>query len=175
MSAQEYRKPRTDVTDLKFAFLRDNGSSNQMAVDGSITTIRFKYQVPTAKKFFVHRQTFMIIDNAVVNAGDFGAIGGGLSTGINLMVKDNVGGNELFDPLDGEAIKRNADFGIIAGVKVQHLPGNRGFGVQWDWIDSLGGRGVLLPEDTVMTVAIRDDLTSLVSFTSTVHGVLVDN
>lgn len=149
-----------------------NGESSDMNVNGSTTPVIFKYTVPTGRAFLAYHQTMTLIDNAAINADEFGAIRSGLSQGVLMKVMDH-NGNLVKDLLDGRSIKRNGDFSTFTGVHVQQLGGNRGLGVLWTWTHATGGRPVYLPPETSICLEVRDDLTRLLNFTSTIQGLLV--
>lgn len=151
-------------------FLR-NGGSIEQTVDGSITPVLFCYTVPFGFSFYVDRLHVVIIADKKMDGGDFGGIANGLDEGINIFLTDPTG-TQIKNLLDGETIKRNADWGQYSGGSMETL-WETGFVIDWDFSSSIG-RPIRLSNRLSFCMLIRDDLTSLIRLRSTVQGAKVD-
>lgn len=68
--------------DLRF---REPGGSKEMSVDGSGTPVDFVMQPPPGELWIVEYITFLLIDPGNMIAGNFGALGAPLTTGVQLL------------------------------------------------------------------------------------------
>lgn len=160
-------------TAFVFKYIRE-GANLEMNVNGSITPVEYKYTVPAGKFFYWTRTVFHVKDSGS-KPNDFGGIGGGLTNGLLMSVRDS-GDAELVDLLDTLPIKTNSDHAHLASVDVDIKDAQGGaddsFVVRWT-LEKAGAAMVLQPAEYFM-VTVRDDLQALTSFLISVHGLLYD-
>jgi len=80
--------PATAVEYSGFALVNSGGSSD-MAVNGSSTPQEFTFTPPASEVWYVERLTWMFNDNGSADPGDFAAIAGGLTNGVEIEVRSN--------------------------------------------------------------------------------------
>ncbi len=161
-------------TNFVFKFLRDGADSDDMAVNGSITSVPFRYTVPASKAFELWRVTWHIIDGSI-RADGFG----GLTVRTNGLLLHTLKSDETLelDFTDGEGLVRHADFAHLAGVDV--IPDTTGVGGAEDslsvrWTVARAGRAMLLTAGQHIECVVRDDLSDLTIFHGMVQGILRD-
>jgi len=159
-----------NLDNLGIVLPRDENDSAEMNVDGSETLKQFVYKVPKKQKFLVHRQTVLLIDRGQFDADIFGGTLNPLTNGVRTFVRRPNGGMASGFP-DELNIRVNGDFALLAGVDVQPLGGERGLGVRWTWSKATGGLPVLIPSEYEIVIEIRDDLSRLTRFRSTIQGI----
>ena len=147
------------------------GGSIHMKVDGSSTPQIFTYLSPVGFDVLCHRVNVLIIDAAACNSDDFGA-GPPLDTGIDVVM---VKGTDVARTYTAEPIKRNGEFGLLAGTDVRHIPGDRGLAVRWTLSKATGGSPIRIPEGYGIALRINDNLTAngIIDFIAHVQGVKV--
>ena len=135
-----------------------NGSSKNMTVNGSTTPIDFDFAPAANEVFYLDSIAMFLADNGVANYDRFGIISGGLSNGIDILIKNN-GSEQLV-----ANIKDNAD--IIKFFDTNFAPpGTGGF---MDEDDLYSGRmNFEIPikldgaNGDYVRVRIKDDLTEV--------------
>lgn len=165
-------KLTTDPTNFVFTLLRDTSPSHDMTVDGSGTSVSFRYTVPAGRSFEFWRLTFHIIDGSV-RADGFGGLAP-LSNGVLVRIL-NADESVQLDLSDNDPFVRHADFSHLAGIDV--TPDQSGVGGAQDnvsvrWTVSRSGRAMLLASGQIIEFVIQDDLTGLTEFHAMVQGIL---
>lgn len=159
-------------TNFVFKLLRTAADADDMAVNGSITSVVFRYTVPADKIFEFWRSTWHIIDGSI-RADGFGGLTA-RTNGLLLRILKSDESLEL-DFTDGEGIKRHSDFAHLAGVDV--APDTSGVGGAQDtisirWTIAQAGRAMLLTAGQHIECVVRDDLSDLTEFHGMVQGIL---
>ncbi len=158
-----------DLNEFQIEYLLESGGSAEMDVDGSSTSVPFEYTVPQGFYFLAERLCFVIIDQGGVNADTFGALAA-LDNGCLLEVeRKNKIAKDLFA---GLPIKSNGEWSALSGVDVSQLSGNRGVGIRWTLSKSTGFPLRLHPQDIIRLI-VRDNLTALNLFRTTIQGVII--
>lgn len=159
-------------TNFVFKFLRTEADSDDMAVDGSNTSVAFRYTVPAGKVFELWRITWHIIDGSI-RADGFG----GLTVRTNGLLLRILKSDESVevDFTDGEGLKRHADFTHLAGIDI--APDTSGVGGAEDnvsvrWTVARAGRAMLLTAGQHIECVVQDDLSDLTVFHGMVQGIL---
>lgn len=154
-----------DYTELWFELAKNysNGDSPEMAVDGG-TPAFFDIKGTSANDdCALHRINIEIVDGAItpVKFGGLAALTNGL--GITLVDADDV---ELFDFLDGLTIKRNADWGLLAGIDavLEQAPADDHFPVRWSIFKATGGRPLSLLGGKKLRFTVQDNIAALTFF-----------
>jgi hypothetical protein len=146
------------------------GSDSDMNVAASLATPSvFSYVVPVGETLLVERVNFQMVDNSI-GALDFGGISGGLDNGLTIKTYNHEGG-AMVDFLNGEVIKRNADFSLLAGsdMVIAELQGKDQLPIQWS-IGKAGAQMQLLARESIKII-INDDLSSIDIFRAMIQGV----
>ncbi len=159
-------------TNFVFKLLRTSADSDDMAVNGSVTPVAFRYTVQVGRVFELWRITWHIIDGGI-RADGFGGLTA-RANGLLLRILKSDESVEL-DVTDGEGLKRHADFTNLAGVDV--IPDTSGVGGAEDnvsvrWTIARAGRAMLLTEGQHIELVVRDDLSDLTVFHGMVQGIL---
>ena len=152
-----------------FAYLRDplNSDTRDMAVDGSVTPVKYRYTAP-ADGAYLERALIFVVDTGAFDATAFGN-GITMTNGLTLALVDGSD-NVKTDLLDGETIKTNGD---LSGVcfDVNHLTMGTGpetLASRWTFSKS-GAPLALLPGDSLL-LTVSDDLAGLDFFSVQVQG-----
>lgn len=154
-------------------FFESVGNVTNMMIDGSVVEERFEI-APPAEEIWSMERVLIVMTAVGMKAQTFGGMVA-LTNGIRFI--QERGGVEVEDFLDGETVKTNADFGLLAGVDniVQGLPADDLLNVRW----TLGKAGFpmfLRGNDQEKLIAvIQDDLTviGLSQLNATAQGVRV--
>lgn len=156
--------------------LLDSGSGVDMNVDGG-TPVHFKYTVPTNHTAYIERINFTLLDITMQN-DLFGGLAA-LTNGVLVRAYD-ADDTLLLDFLDGEPIKQNSDFCLLAGTDA---PVSAGAGadflpIRWTVAKAAeqnDGRlaALKLTEGQYIRVTVQDNLTGLDRFRGMVQGFLV--
>ena len=160
-----------DPNDFLFSHLRLAGNplaSRELAVDASSAAVKFSYKVPTGRVARIHRIMIVILDKPITPT-NFGGISA-LTNGLKFDVINKDGVSTVFDFLDGVTIKRNADFGCLAGVDVQIDAGGAADMLLVRWTISDVGANCFLTEDQSFQITVQDDLTGLDSASVMIQG-----
>lgn len=150
----------------------ENAGSKEMAINGA-AGIQFVYTVPTSMNLLLMSLHGMIYDGVANEANTFGGIAA-LTNGCQVYIK-NPSDSVVYDFLDGEEIKVNADWGMLCGADVKPLIGAAsalGYSFTWN-IAEQAMKPVRLREGYQFIVKIQDDLSANTSFQCAVSGLLV--
>jgi hypothetical protein len=154
----------------QFVFSNLYNGGPEMNVNGSITPSSHRYTVPAGKRTYVYRINLIILD-ASITASKFGGLGA-LSIGITIKAKDSDD-VLLLDFLDGQTIKNNAEFCLLAGTDMKIGPGTDSISIRWT-IDKAGG-SLILESGEYLEILVQDDLIGLTSFQAMLQGIIEDN
>lgn len=141
--------------------LLENGTpSTSLAFNGSVTSDDFDFTA--SGETYVYKINALIVDGAQ-DPNKFGGLTA-LTNGLLVKVIDSDGTTVLHDPLDGGAIKKNADWSYLARhTEVVAGAGDDEFSVDWKLEDSFGGPLKLL-DGQIIRMTVQDDLTGLTEF-----------
>lgn len=152
------RPQRKDVI-YQSPFLLNSGSED-MNVDGSVTPLNFDFAPSLGETFFVKSLTFLILDTGTTDPGDFGAITGALTNGLQFLIRSSGTEYEITN------LKTNADIEVSLIQGIGSLPGNPA-----GWMNNLDWRSgkiefnipIRLDGDTsdYVRFKVRDDLTGI--------------
>lgn len=159
-------------TNFVFKFLRTSADSDNMAVDGSSTSVAFRYTVPANKVFELWRINWHLIDSSI-RADGFGGLPP-RTNGLLLRILKSDESLEL-DFTDGEGLKRHVDFALLAGVDVNTDTSGVGGAednVSIRWTVANAGRAMLLTAGQHIECTVQDDLSGLTAFHGMVQGIL---
>lgn len=126
----------------------------------------YSYICPAGKKAFIQRLTFIVRCASAPAAGEFGdqaALSTGCSMGF-LDTDDSV----LLDPLDGETIKRNEDWGMLAGAQLK-FETSALYAVVVEWVLP---RPIELAAAQKFKFTVADSLSALSDFRCQLQGYL---
>lgn len=150
----------------------EDGGSKEMAVNGA-AGIQFAYTVPADFNFLLTSFHGMVFAAAAVEANEFG-VATALTNGCQVYIK-NPGDSVIYDFLDGEEIKTNADWGMFGAdiSSFNGVAGSLGYAFKWDVVKQ-ASKPIRLREGHKFIVKIQDDLSSAAtSFQTVVSGVLI--
>lgn len=157
----------TKPTEVVFNLVR-NGASADMNVDGSVTPVHFDYVAVNDR--YVDRCNFVIIDGGITPI-KFGGISGGLTNGVLVRVVDSDDATVL-DFLEGETIKKNADWDFLAGTDniIENAAGDDHMCIRWTLSKGMRGKPMYLPIGWKLRFTVQDDLTPITQFRIMVQG-----
>ncbi len=120
----------------------------------------------------VARVNFKLVDGAM-RWDRFGGLGGGLGNGLKIE-HISTGGSALFDFTDGQKIKTNADFGLLAGVDaiVEPTAGDDAMPVRWTLAKA--GKPFHITQGQSLRITIEDATSAVTSFEAMAQGVYVE-
>lgn len=157
---------------FRFADTAFNGTGTKQAIGdySGENAISFGIQPPENRIFKVYRVIAKILDGTSSDAGDYGAIAGGLENGIYLYKKKS--GVVVQDITDGIPIKTNAGWGAFCfdvelkswGVTSQFVL------IRWTFAKSGGPITLNGGLEESLEFVINDDLTGLIDHTFMFHG-----
>lgn len=147
-----------------FDFL-ENGGSNDLAVNGSVTAQSFRYTSPVGFSFLMKDVNF-VISSANNTENKFGGITA-LTNGITFKLYDSEG-TLLNDFLGGETIQKNSDFYLLASASPSFTDV---VAVNFNILDT--GASIALPPGGYVEVLVQDDLSGLGEFRISVNGLLM--
>ena len=152
-----------------FSFLRAIGST-RLNTNAAGSAVTYSYTVPSTRSAHISRCNMVLLD-ADQYPGRFGGVTS-LTTGCKFITLE-ADGSQAFDFLDGETIKMNADFTLLAGTdnNVDAGPTNAGRYVRWTIAKA--GQALRLRGGEGIGVVVQDDLSGLVDFKILVQGVLL--
>ena len=145
-----------------------NGDSKDMNVDGSTTAVHFDV-LPSSGPLYIQRCNILIIDNNQTPT-KFGGLSA-LDEGVMVRVIE-ADGTVLKDFLDGETIKKNADWVKLAGTDDpirSPTSGDDEFAVRWTLTKGLGAP-LYLCTGRLLRYTIQDDLSNLTQFEIMAQG-----
>jgi len=143
-----------------------NGTVVEMNVDGAASTTTFKYTA-TGDSVII-RINVLLMDTATAPS-KFGGIAS-LTTGVLLGIFDSDG-TQVLDFCDGQPIKTNADWGLLAGTDSNVDAGAGEDAASIRWTIAKSGSPGWLPKDYYIAFTIQDDLEAIGSFRAMVQGI----
>ncbi len=144
--------------DILYRHLRDSGGSANMGVDGSGTPVEFCYAAEDGELIALERVMVLIVD-AAVKIDKFGGLTA-LDNGLLIEARDAQGQRTL-DFGDGDAIKTNSDWVLLAGTDVNI---QTGVGVDMcavRWTVGKTGTSMRMKPGEKFVVTVRDNLSAL--------------
>lgn len=161
------------VDDSVYQLLSVNGDgtgATSQNVNGSITPVLFSIQPPADEKYTLRRLTLHAIDGNWNNALQYGALGGPLTNGIKIYVRDGSG--IIKNYTSNITIKRTHDWALLAGVDSVNIgaAGADPFLVRWTF--DKGASDIVLDgsNNERFVVEIQDNLTGLDDQLTMVQG-----
>jgi hypothetical protein len=111
-----------------FELFRNSSLSADMNVDGSVTPVVF--EVVATQRIYVQRVNFEIVDGSITPTKFAGLTA--LTNGVLVRIVDSDD-NVLKDFLDGETIKQNSDWSLLAGsdVPITAAAGDDELPIRW--------------------------------------------
>lgn len=165
------KKQRTyEMTQIfSFLTLNNDGSTFNMAVNGSITPQSFELY-PSDGEYLIERILIHIEDNANISVEKFGALLA-LTNGIKIQLQDDVG-NVITDFTSGNPVKSNGDWGRFCydTNDLTYGAGNNALNIRWTL--SKSGEPTRLTPERRLIATVSDDLTGLVDMTIHAQGVI---
>lgn len=147
---------------LKFQLV-DTTPTNEMAVNGSVTPVTYKYTVPANYRLYLYRSLFTLEDGSAAFAPvDFGALGSTLANGVQIK----AGGTTLY------TIKSNREIAQLCYDIDNQWKAAGDYKVRWTHSKD-HGTPIQLEATETFEVVINDDLTGLDSFQWMIAGKLV--
>ena len=138
-------------------------------IDGSTTPSTYEY-ICADRHMDLSRFTMFLLDGSV-NPGDFGGISGALTNGCKLEIIDTDGSTVLLDFNNGETIKQNVDFIMLAGVDAQPSTYTGDDLLAVRFTVSRAGSMLRLRKNQIVRFTIQDDLSGITLFRIMVQGV----
>lgn len=163
--------PYTCEKGALYKFLKNDGGALSMNVNGSVTAVDFYYRCPDNVQAVLARVNISIFDAGPTGA-EFGGIPA-LTKGIQFLIKDDSG-KVLFDFLDGDGVKQNRGFGLLAGPDWALATGAGVDAVTVRWTFARAGRQVLLKPGQGFVCTVRDDLTAVNDMGMMLQGYFLD-
>jgi hypothetical protein len=143
-----------------------DGSSENMAVDGSVTPVIFHIQPPEGEVWRIDGWIIYVEDGGSFDAQKWG---NNITITNGFMPRLKRGNNEAVDLLSF-GLKSSGDLASISD-EFKHLDfgsGNQFVIAKWDFIKT--GQYLRLTSDDRLEIVVRDDLTNLVSQFSHIQG-----
>jgi hypothetical protein len=159
--------PFIDVDNYLDTYFLD-GSTRDMAVDGSTTAVEYAYTVPAGNVLMATMVNIDIEDGT--NAFDpekFGAIGGGLSNGVEISITPSGESKQVI-----ELIKTNRELGTLFYDLVGFFKKDGDYIGRWSLARDVGCKGYYLDEGDKFSVLIQDDLSGMDYLSFKLKGLL---
>jgi hypothetical protein len=151
----------------KFLYaLLKNGTDPDMNVDGSSTPVVYKYTAPHSIE--VTRMNILVMDVGMGH-NEFGGLGALLTNGLEIKAF-NSSNVLLKDFTDGQNIKSNDDWALLAGVDVQLADSAQNDLQPIRWTFEKAGAKLLLESGDYIQIKVQDNLTDLTKFQAMVQG-----
>jgi len=148
-----------------------NGTSNEMAVNGSVTPVEFIYSPEVGTAADVYTGIFQIEDDGAFKAGGFAKQADPLVNGIEIFIRDISTGSTSRDMLDGEFLRENGHFDRVFTIVEYRDYGtgstNKFLSCRWEFPTS---RFPILAHDEELVIRINDDLSGVVNIRAMMHG-----
>jgi len=159
-------RAQASSTELLYAFLRT--SSSEANLGTSTGTQTFRYICPADRQVCLERLTVKVIAKGI-DPSDFGG-GGELANGLKVEVfPTSSGSTSTIDFLDGQTIKKNADWATLAGSDTPILgspaPQADDGVLSVRWTIGRSGFGLQLSSGENIAVTTQDDLTPSTTIT----------
>lgn len=152
--------PYTDVV-YKSVPLLNESSSASMNVNGSSVNVNFDFSPASGEIWFIEAIQLFIQDNGTTLATSFGAISGGLTNGVQILVKTKSTEYEISN------LKNNIDINMVFKNEPQ-IPGTFGLFESSDiFVGELAFRVPIVLKGDLgdqIRIKIRDNLTGLDHF-----------
>ncbi len=147
-----------------------NGGSEDMAVDGSVTPVEFSYTVPTDTRVKLS-QAFMTMEDGPLafRPGDFGAISGVLTNGVEVSITPFGGVKTVMETWVTNREIRNTIFDFDTEFRTDGQYVGR-----WTMTSDFAGGELFLNDGDKFSVIIQDDLTPLDFMSFRLKGTLLD-
>lgn len=134
-----------------------DGSTIDMAVDGSSTAVTYGYTVGGFQKLLLTRGMLVIEDsNVAFSPGNFGAIAGALANGVEISYTTKAKGKITIDIWKTNRQIRDTMFDFDQTFKSDGVYTGR-----WTFSKDLSSQGILLHAGDKFEIKIRDNLAGL--------------
>jgi hypothetical protein len=136
-----------------------NGANEDMSVDGS-TPVEFSYTVPAGKEAKLTRGFVTIEDGATeFSPGDFGAISGALSNGVEVSITPSGGAKVVLETWTTNREIRNTMFDFDNEFRTAGAYVGR-----WTFGKDLGNSGISLTAGDKFSILVQDNISALTYF-----------
>lgn len=156
--------------EMLYKFARNSTGSIDLSFTTSGTTaapVDYSYTVPAEKIGLIRRCNIAGYDGSITPSKFMGIAA--LANGVMIEAMSS-GSTSLIDFTDGHYIKRNSDWGFLAGVDVRYniVAGDDGLDVRW----TIGRAGAILylTSGESLTFKVQDDLSAVSELSIMVQG-----
>jgi hypothetical protein len=145
----------------------ENGGSNNMKVNGSVTPVTFSYTIPADTRVALNRGFVVLEDGATSFVpGNFGQISTGLTNGVEISVTPSGGSPVVLENWKTNREVRDTMFDFdeqwrTAGTYIG----------RWSFTKDLNQNGIVLKTGDAFNFKIQDDLSSLEYFSFKLKGI----
>ena len=148
----------------------ETGTISQNVVGSVGTPILFFIQPPVDEKYRLRRMNIHAIDGNWNNALQYGALGGALTNGIRIYVRDDSG--IIKEYTAGKKITRTHDWALLAGVDSVNIGAATADPLMVRWTFNRGATDIILDgsNNERLVLAIEDDLSGLNDQLAMVQG-----
>jgi hypothetical protein len=158
-------------TEFIYALLAN--SSGEVDMSTQATTSVFSYTVANDKVLHLMRINVALVDGAM-RVDRFGGMAGALSTGLGLGIFNPVG-TQTLDFTDGQNIKQNSDWSLLAGVdaSVELSQGDDFLPVRFT-VAKATGVPMRLSAGWSIRATVNDDINAITELKIMIQGALLD-
>ena len=159
-----------DPSKIFHRYLTTAAGSEDMAIDGSATSTNFYVSAPANDAVVIYRMLVEYSDTKNMEPEEYGDTGGSLSAGLSFKVMSSDGTTEIAD-LTQLPIKTNSDWGRVAyDVNVGNFNNTTNASAHVRWTFEKSGQPIFLTPGRRLQVAVKDDMSGLLTHTCFVQG-----
>ena len=164
------------ATVVYIRYLTDDGTTTgnkNLAIDGSATSTNFFVSCPDGKTLYLERLIFEILDTKTPEAEDYGDTGSSLSAGIQFKILS--AGTEELAALNPEPLRTNSDWSQLCyDVTPSNFTNTTNASIHGRWTFSNSfGKPLMIKQGQRLNVAVKDDLSGLLTHTLQVQGIVI--
>jgi len=149
----------------KIKFLLDSGSDD-MAVNGSVTPVDFIFAPGAGETFYMEFITFGIDDTGNTDPDKYGAIGGGLTNGTQVILDQNTVEHEIVNLKNNGDIIESFNFAVGSFANGGFANFSNGFVAKMVFATNITLKG---DDSDQMIIRVRDNLTGLTWHRATIQ------
>lgn len=143
-----------------------DGSTINMAVDGSVTPVIYRYTVPANTRVSIVRSFITLEHGAAAFApGVFAALGAELTNGVEISVTPSGGSKVVLELWKTNRHVRDTFFDFDQTFRTDGIYTGR-----WTFANDLNGNGIVLKTGDVFDFKIQDDLSAVSYFSFKIKG-----
>lgn len=144
-----------------------DGSTIDMAVDGSSTAVTYRYTVPSNTRVSLNRG-FLVIEHgaAAFAAGVFGALGAALTNGVEISITPAGGSKVVLETWKTNRQVRDTFFDFDQTFRTDGVYTGR-----WTFTRDLNNNGIVLTSGDVFDFKIQDNLSTLDYMSFKIKGI----